>query len=407
MVRAERLTPGPSRPRLLALSLLFSGPVLHSCGDARGPGSPGALETWSIPEDPTVVIGGADEREGYLLHEVVGATRLSDGRIVIANGGSAELKYYDPLGRHLLDAGGRGDGPGEFRFLSGFSPLPGDSVLALSPRGLTRFGPDGRYTGLDPTGSDPPGDWSCRGDGEGLYEYLLPDGSILWAFIAITEPRCPEAGATRPSAVVARFVPGTGELDTIAVVPGPEPSNRFEGAHAYAKDIVFGLAEDRVYVGDTGSDTILSMSFDGDTIAALDVPFEALEVPADAKLVESKDSEWFAGERSMTLTTTYVYPDRYPRFGRLVAAPERRLWVMAYPPVKEPFIHWRLWRPPNDLVVEDGGARWTIVDRDGRPIAELRTPPGFFLFEVGDDYILGLSKDDLERESVELYRLRR
>ncbi|MCY4573022.1 MAG: hypothetical protein OXF01_09495 [Gemmatimonadetes bacterium] len=45
------------------------------------------------------------------------------------------------------------------------------------------------------------------------------------------------------------------------------------------------------------------------------------------------------------------------------------------------------------------------MDRDGSPTAELQTPPGFFLLEVGDDYILGIHKDELDRESVRLYGL--
>lgn len=53
----------------------------------------------------------------------------------------------------------------------------------------------------------------------------------------------------------------------------------------------------------------------------------------------------------------------------------------------------------------DKGARWRVVDRDGSVIAELHTPPGFFLLEVGEDHVLGFHKDELHRESVQLYRL--
>lgn len=53
----------------------------------------------------------------------------------------------------------------------------------------------------------------------------------------------------------------------------------------------------------------------------------------------------------------------------------------------------------------DEGALWRVVDRDGSPIAELRTPPGFFLLEVGDDYVLGIHKDEVGLESVEVYGL--
>jgi len=49
-------------------------------------------------------------------------------------------------------------------------------------------------------------------------------------------------------------------------------------------------------------------------------------------------------------------------------------------------------------MVEGDRAQWL-------PIAELRTPPRFFLLEVGDDHVLGISMDGFLRESVEVYRL--
>ena len=73
---AERLL---RRSRLVLLSSLL---ISTSCGDGEASGSKGSLGIWRLSDEPSVVIGGADEREGYLLHQVVGATRLSDGRIV-------------------------------------------------------------------------------------------------------------------------------------------------------------------------------------------------------------------------------------------------------------------------------------------------------------------------------------
>jgi len=52
-----------------------------------------------------------------------------------------------------------------------------------------------------------------------------------------------------------------------------------------------------------------------------------------------------------------------------------------------------------------GGAPRRVVDLVGRFIAEVRTPPGFFLLEMGDDHALGLHVDELHRESVRIYRL--
>ena len=220
---------------------------------------------------------------------------------------------------------------------------------------------------------------------------------------------CPTPGEARAPALVARYIPTTGGLDTIAELPGLErtygrESLYRESRYAYPKNAVFGIAYDRVYVGDTAGDAIFAMSFSGDTIAPLPVPFEPTPVPADGKATLFKEEEWSGGGERYTLRITYLYPDHYPRFARLVADPEERVWVMAYPPLKEPVGSWELELPGVFRRLEDG-ARWRVVDPVGLPVAELTTPPGFFLLEMGDDYVLGLSKDELERESVQLYRL--
>ena len=389
--------PAPSAPPCAVMPpvLLVTLLATASCDDGTGPGSPDTLASWSLSDEPAVVIGGADEREGYLLHQVVAAIRLGDGRIVVLNGSSLELKYYDPEGVHLLDAGGEGKGPGEFQWFWGATRLPGDSILVLSGTGLTRFGPDGRYASSIPFESPPPGE--CRWNIEGG-QRPLADGSILAVFMVFVgiygNWRCPRPSEAQPPALVGRFIPTTGVFDTIAELPGVEESYG-DSRYAHPRNLVYAVADDGVYLGDTGSDTILVMSMTGDTIATLPVPFEPAPVPADAR------------EETGSTRRTIIYPDHYPRFARLVAGPGNRVWVMAYPPLKEPVWHWDVVNARRFRRTEDGGARWRVVGRDGLVIAELRTPEGFFLLEVGDDHVLGVSKDELDRESVRLYRLTR
>ena len=205
-------------------------------------------------------------------------------------------------------------------------------------------------------------------------------------------------------------MPGTAAgIDTIAAMPGFERTGNPYDLHAYPEDLVFGIGRDRLYLGDTGSHAILVISFGGDTIGTVPVPFEPAPVPADARGKVFEDVTVTGPDptsmepKARTERMTYRYPDHYPRFARLVAAPDDRVWVMAYPPLRNPAF-------PQELTHAsvarrlDEGALWRVADRDG-VIAELRTPPGFFLLEVGDDHVLGLHKDELQRESVRLHRL--
>ena len=397
---------GRTMPFLLATLLACA-----ACGNDADPVPQDASPTWRLTEEPTVVIGGADERDGYLLHWVTGATRLGDGRIVVANESTSELKYYDPEGTHLFDTGGEGGGPGEFVYsIERLTRTPGDSVLVLSSSEITRFGPDGRYGGSSRYNLPPSG--HCRVV-EGR-QRLVPDGSIVLGYgIFIGRntygAECPPPGpgeARRPM-VVGRFVPATEGFDTIAWLPAFERTSDPETMHAYPRNRVYGIGYDRIYLGDTGSDSILAMSFSGEHIGTLPVPFEPAPVPADAREELVREMEATRPGQRMTVSWTLVYPDYYPRYARLVAAPDDRVWVMAYPPWREPVVFADEVIHPRIHRRVDGGALWKVVDRDGTPIAELQTPPGFFLLEVGDDYVLGIHKDEFGRESVWLHGLMR
>ena len=391
-------SPSPPRRKVMPRVLLATLLTTVSCNDGTDPASTDTLETWTLSDEPTVVIGGADEREDYLLTRVVGATRLGDGRVVIANQGTLQLRYYDPEGEHLYDAGGQGEGPGEFESLGGIVRLPGDSVLVDSWLGLTRFGPDGGYASSIPYDL-PPYYGECRWSVDGG-QHPLADGSIVAVALVYVGifggQRCQEPTEAQPQAVVGRFIPPTGVFDTIAELPGLEEAYGDE-MYAHAKNVVYAIGDDRIYLGQTGSDTILAMSMTGDTVATLLAPFEPVRVPADAKRIPPGKPE-FARWKP-------IYPDYYPRYARLVAAPGDRVWVMAYPPLKEPARYWELTSPISFRRPEDGGALWSVLDPDGLVIAELRTPEGFFLMEVGDDQLLGVHKDEFHRESVRLYRL--
>jgi len=74
-------------------------------------------DAWTLGPTPTLRIGGLDGAPEYELFRVAGARRLDDGRIVIANSGTHELRFYDADGTYLQSVGREGDGPGEFRRL--------------------------------------------------------------------------------------------------------------------------------------------------------------------------------------------------------------------------------------------------------------------------------------------------
>lgn len=119
-------------PHPIPLILLGSVLLLPvGCGEEAGEGDPAPapgvsapqepardavlpVESWTLSETPILEIGVREGPDEYQLHRVMGSLRLEDGRVVVLNAGSRELRYFDPGGRFLSSVGSRGEGPGEF-----------------------------------------------------------------------------------------------------------------------------------------------------------------------------------------------------------------------------------------------------------------------------------------------------
>ena len=55
---------------------------------------------------------------------------------------------------------------------------------------------------------------------------------------------------------------------------------------------------------------------------------------------------------------------------------------------------------------EEGGSFWDVFNPSGRSVTALRSPARFEVHDIGEDYILGVWKDDFDVECVRMYSLR-
>ena len=101
---------------------------------------------WRVGAQPALSIGEVDGPDPYLL-DISDVLRLPDGRIIVADRASRELRAFDTLRVHLATWGGSGEGPGEFTSLVHVDPWPGDSLVARWSQGnrLTVFDSQGNY----------------------------------------------------------------------------------------------------------------------------------------------------------------------------------------------------------------------------------------------------------------------
>lgn len=346
---------------------------------------------WRVEAGPTLDIGVLEGDPAYQFFRIRGVARLSDGRIVVANGGSGELRYYDPTGRHLLSTGGQGGGPGEFASLGRILRLPGDSVLAvdLSRPRVAVFDGAGRYVqSFDvrtPVGR-------------------LDDGTFV-RLASVPLDAMPQTGPLRqPQRIL--LVAADGETaDTVALVPGTESYlvvDQSESAvsilrrsapfHRTQSVIVAG---DRLY-SSAGDDYEITVHAPDGTVSGLirrlvpnrlvtDVDIDAFRDHERARATD--DNARRSIERFLA---DAPYPETMPALDALIMDAEGMLWVRDYATPTE-----REERPQS----------WSVFDGDGRWLGTVETPVGLEVREIGSDYILGVWKDGFEVEHVRMHRI--
>ena len=103
---------------------------------------------WVVDTVPEYRVGAVSGEEGYLFSRVKGARQLSDGRVLVLDETSCELRFFGTDGVFLGHTGGKGEGPGEFHPNGRcvLVPSPGtDSLVVFDGRRLNFFDDRGRF----------------------------------------------------------------------------------------------------------------------------------------------------------------------------------------------------------------------------------------------------------------------
>ena len=402
----------PSRPRPAALLLIVTvATVSHvacstSASDQQGIaerdsagsrivehsgglGSP--ARQWIVSPEPLADIGTVDGDSSYQLYRVESAAILSDGRIVIANTGTSELRLYDERGTFIRSIGRDGEGPGEFRNVSNVWAGAGDTLLAwdFQLQRLSIFSADGEFLRSR----------SSRAQRRHFAAGVLDDGSL------IVVEQIPSGGLVAGRTIdfeihLLRDDPAGAELDTLGRYPHslafifeiPGGSSRAARQVTFSAFTSIAALGDRVAVATGRGPEIRMHVRDAPGVTVLrwsEPPLPVTDADADAykqQALERAPEESRARMRERFADEPFA--EHFPATGRVLLEHGGRLWV-------EHWMHPHSEDPPM----------WTVFARDGRMLATVEMPPGFRLLAARDDVIVGLVRDDLDVEQVRSYRV--
>lgn len=344
-------------------------------------------QAWRLAAAPSLAIGVGQGDPRYELEGVRGAVRLKDGRIVVANGGSEEMRFYDRQGRFLLGVGRSGEGPGEFRLIRRLD-LSRDSLWVYDA-GL------GRVSVFDTAGHF--GRTLLLSDNARVVGQFA-DGALVAARLHLPD------GATKPGlhtylVTYYRLAPSGQVLDSLGVFPDDEEYLTFHPDGSYdSEQYLFGLVSavavgsSRLVFGTSATYRIAGYSEKGRLETVMERPTQPRPVTSqDLDSVIQRVGQHFADpDRRKALELRFRrlhHAATWPAYSQIRIDADGDIWVGSYELLR---------RPP---------VRWAVFDPRGVLLGEVAVPTDFTVYQIGADFVLGSRADSLGVQHVELYPL--
>jgi hypothetical protein len=353
-------------------------------------------EGWTLSGDPILDIGVLDGDPVYQLYGVRDVGSWGGVRIVVADGGSEQLRVYDARGGFVHAIGGEGEGPGEFSRLSAALLRPGDTIVALDTRQrrLTAFDGEGALAWSAPLpegGSFPP-----TSDG-------FDDGSFVLDHQGRGVPGVEESPVGQifeTTTFLVRYSADVVPIDTIgefratqgAWIPWTNNAPAIDLDIPFGRRLRYATRGAVTYVGEGNGYEIQAFGRDGSLIRIirrLGVDLRVTDAAVDSFWSVRMTDDPSSGEYYGRLAASTPRPEQRAPYGALLVDSGRHLWVAH---------HGLDFGPPTV---------WDVFAAEGQWLGEVTVPEGFQVFEVGEDYVLGVATDDLDVEHVRMYELRR
>ena len=335
------------------------------------------LAPFSVAAEPSLSIGALDGPAEYTFRHIEDVDRLRDGRIAVAD--FNRLALYDSDGRHLVDRGGNGRGPGEFIHiekvvLCGAGLAVGDVV---GPH-VTFYDSAGQFVQsvrLHTPGSRSPRLLSCAASQPVVGSRMpvdIGDDVHRWVrYVMVLDT-------------------AAGRLDTVMSVPASPVHRGFPPPFAHY--VAMAARDSLVHTVDTRGMEVRTHTLGGGLV-------RIARVTVDPQPVTEADVAQMMEEGPGGLPPQIVErigrpdpdgaPATVPVVGEIHADDAGRLWLS---PLRRPG-----WEPPDPA--------WTVLDAGGTLLGRVLLPPRFRPYHFGTDRVIGVWRDTMDVEFVRVYRL--
>ncbi|MGD2122682.1 MAG: 6-bladed beta-propeller [Gemmatimonadota bacterium] len=375
--------------------------IVESSAPLLGP------DAWTVSVEPVLQIGEVEGEEEYLLSGVPfdsktgygGTFRMPDGRIVITDKVERTARIFDAQGKYLSRFGREGEGPGEFSTQLRFCFWDGEHIAVVQSRRISIFDTEGRFLErFDP---------ETRAEVYGFF----PDRAVL-IHRAVRDPRM--AGSGMPGGEFPEGVnDGVGTVSIVNVDGSPsewtdtivdsrwvlskEGDYPISTAQPFAPRLVLRPVGGEFVYGWGDEYDLRVFGRDGDLK-------RIIRQIGDLTPVTAEDEEWFTdalfeamggGVDARNMGAGLVFPDQKAAFDRFLFDRMGYYWVGIPAPVSEL------------AGVLSPSPYWDVFDPSGRWVTTMKLPSDVQVHEIGEDYILGVWKDEFGVEFVRMYSLDR
>ncbi|MEW5919206.1 MAG: hypothetical protein AB1762_22575 [Gemmatimonadota bacterium] len=331
---------------------------------------------------------------------VRGVARLSSESIVVANGGTNEVLFFDRRGGFQTASGRAGAGPGEFQRLTRLL-RSGDTLVAVDA--------DSRAQVFSPTGDLVRSLRAARRDGARSPQRIAT-GEFGSTYVVVTQGTGrDELERDTVTQLLTRSGQSGDSLSPIVAFPAYRPIRLGSAPGRLLLDAegVVAAMDRRICIGYSDKYEVWCYAGDGRRTLRISRDVSTREIDAAeralvrrAYLDANRDAPPALRERMERAAEEFRFASRAPVFSRFVLSAAGDLWV-------SPFMPGFGMPGPGALLAPSAEHIWNVFSDIGAWVASIALPRRFVLYEIGVDYVAGVVFDDDDVEHVVLMELKR